>query len=116
MNLLERQGRHPHATLRDLRDVLGLDKSNITRLCQRMERAGLIGFEPCPTDGRAKCIRLTAKGTRVAQTVEASSRAEFAALLDKIPGGARKSVVEALEMLVDAIRQDQPPAVIGRSA
>ena len=96
-------------TLRDLRDVLGLDKSNVTRLTQRLERAGLVASRSCRLDGRAKRIGLTRKGRRLATTVSASSHAEFVAVLEHIPRDSRWRVVQALELLADAIRVRREP-------
>ena len=103
MVLLERAEVPP--TLSELCEELGLDKSNVTRLAQRLERAGLIGTRPCPDDGRAKRVELTRLGKRRAQAVSASSRAEFAAVLRQLPSGSQADVLASLWLLADAMKK-----------
>lgn len=45
-----------------LGDWVALSRSNLTRLCDRLEREGLIRREQCPMDGRGQVAFLTGKG------------------------------------------------------
>ena len=65
---------------------LGIDKSNVARLCERMVDAGHALQTVPPTDGRSRLVTLTPKGTRVAQRIEQGSRDRFSAVTTKIPG------------------------------
>ncbi|MEE9359549.1 MAG: MarR family transcriptional regulator, partial [Hyphomicrobium sp.] len=58
----------------EMADYLRIDKSNVSRMCVRMEKAGTIVCVPCEHDGRIKRIQLTRKGVRLASTIEAASR------------------------------------------
>jgi DNA-binding MarR family transcriptional regulator len=102
--ILERQQAGDQPVLKTLGGLLGIDKSNVTRLCQRLEEEGFITLQPCPTDGRARCIRLTANGMRRARAVETASRDLFAGLLEALPRGSAATTIEALEALGTAIQ------------
>ena len=48
--------------MRDLADSVLLSPSGLTRLVDRMERAGLVGRDTCPSDRRGSFAVLTAEG------------------------------------------------------
>jgi DNA-binding MarR family transcriptional regulator len=96
-----RTGQRP--TQQDLGKRLGIDKSNVARLCQRMERAGHLMQERSRTDGRARLLALTARGARVASEVERASRARYQRLCAAIPLADRDRVLSALAVLNDAL-------------
>jgi DNA-binding MarR family transcriptional regulator len=81
---------------------LRIDKSNVARLCARMEVMGHVAQRRSPDDGRARLLALTPKGRRVAERVDASSRARFQQLLGSIPESARGGVIDALDALAQA--------------
>lgn len=84
--------------------VLGLDKSNVARLCAKMEAAGHVHQARSETDGRARLLTLTASGRALAERVEASSRGRFESLLAALPSaGQRAAVLASFKVLNDAI-------------
>jgi DNA-binding MarR family transcriptional regulator len=92
-------------TLRDLREALQIDKSNVSRLCSRLQKQGLIDSHPCDEDRRAKRLSLTARGRALAADIDTASRQRFEALVAALPQGLDAAVVESLEALTAAIRQ-----------
>jgi DNA-binding MarR family transcriptional regulator len=50
------------ARMQDLARRVLLSKSGLTRLCERMEKSGLVIRRPCDEDGRGVEAALTAKG------------------------------------------------------
>lgn len=54
--------RSPGALLKDVSEALGINKSAITGLIDRMEEAGLVRREPSIVDGRAVHLQATAEG------------------------------------------------------
>jgi DNA-binding MarR family transcriptional regulator len=88
---------------RELGAELGIDKSNVARLCAKMADAEHATQRTCERDGRSRRVVLTLRGKRLAREVEAASRARFAALLAGLPESRRDEVVGALELLVAAI-------------
>jgi DNA-binding MarR family transcriptional regulator len=116
MAILQRHQAGDQPVLKTIGELLGIDKSNVTRLCQRLEEEGFIILQPCPTDGRARCIRLTANGMRRARAVEMASRDLFATLLEALPRGSAAAAIEALDALSAAIqvcRRPHPAAGAG---
>jgi DNA-binding MarR family transcriptional regulator len=104
MALLDRERRAEISTQQDLVKVLGVNKSNVARLCAKMIDAGHVAQEPSPDDGRAWSVSLTAKGRRIAERVEDASRTRFDRLLAALPSdGTRAAVLQALDMLNEAI-------------
>jgi DNA-binding MarR family transcriptional regulator len=87
---------------------LGIDKSNVARLCAKMVRSRHVKQRPSERDGRSRLVSLTSRGARLAQDVDDASRARFGALLAGIPEPRHRDVVIALQHLVDAL--DAAPA------
>jgi DNA-binding MarR family transcriptional regulator len=103
--LLECSQRGDKPTQHDLGKTLGIDKSNVARLCARMEAAGHATQERCRQDGRARRLAPTHKGLQLAAHVEESSRKLFVAVMTVIPPHARAGVLSALEALDAAVRE-----------
>ena len=82
---------------------LGVDKSTATRVVARLTAAGHIASAPGTDDARAKPIRLTKKGARVAAEVQAASRDRFTRLLEHVPARRRAEVLGSLRELVSAL-------------
>ena len=51
---------------KELADALGIQPAAVTGLVDRMAAAGLVQRRPCPEDGRAQRLHLTAAGRRIA--------------------------------------------------
>jgi DNA-binding MarR family transcriptional regulator len=111
MVLLEQARAELETRQQDLGRALGIDKSNVTRLCRRMEAAGHLLQTPHPGDGRARSLRLTPRGLRLAGEVEHASAGRFARLAALLPRGRCHSVLASLQLLNQAItRLTEPPA------
>ena len=91
--------------------MLGIDKSNVTRLVQRLRRERRIEQWQSEDDGRTRILRLTQKGRRLAETIERTSRARFETLLADIPADGRELVLSALALLNAAIEKRAPDAL-----
>jgi DNA-binding MarR family transcriptional regulator len=111
MVLLEATRTGEHLSQRELAQALGIDKSNVTRLCRRMEGAGHIVQRRSADDGRARLLSLTAAGIRLAKSVERSSRERFERLMAAIPPSARADVLSSLSCLNRALTS--PEEAIG---
>ena len=58
----------------DLADEMQLSKQAVNDLLRDLERQGYIRRDVDPTDGRSRLIRLTAKGTKLEDTVRLAAR------------------------------------------
>lgn len=102
--LVLRQHGDRELTQQELGRALCIDKSNVARLCARMEKLGHVTQRRSELDGRSRRIGLTARGQRLAGEIDGSSRERFATLLEAIAPEARDSVVGALRQLQAAFR------------
>lgn len=110
MVLLER-GTEGHAmTQKELGQALGIDKSNVARLCQRMEEEEHVEQLRSEVDGRARYLTLTERGESLAREVDAASRARFSDLLAKVPADEHARVLAGLSLLADAVVASRPKA------
>jgi DNA-binding MarR family transcriptional regulator len=103
MLLLRRADEGLSTVQTDLAGNLGIDKSNVARLCERMVDAGHAVQSVPPADGRSRLVTLTAKGRRLAQRIEQGSRDRFASVAGAIPPKKRRAVVAALADLNAAV-------------
>jgi DNA-binding MarR family transcriptional regulator len=83
--------------------MLGIDPSTASRNLAGLERAGFITRKKGTDDGRQRDVRLTPRGKRTADTVTAESAQAFALVLEKVPRSDRSKVLEALEVLSNAL-------------
>ncbi|MFZ5889501.1 MAG: MarR family winged helix-turn-helix transcriptional regulator [Myxococcota bacterium] len=103
MIVLERERAANPPCQNDLAIELGIDKSNVTRLVQKLVAAGRIEQVQSEADARARMLRLTTKGRRLAESVEAASHDRFREILTRIPAAQRKVVVGAMALLNNAL-------------
>jgi DNA-binding MarR family transcriptional regulator len=102
--LLDRDRRETASTQQDLVKVLGIDKSNVARLCARMIEAGHLIHTESLEDGRVWRLSLTPKGRRLAERVEGASRSRFDHIVAALPSAAaRSAVIRSLDLLNEAI-------------
>jgi DNA-binding MarR family transcriptional regulator len=107
--LMELASGHP-LTLNELTARLHLQKSTVSRLVDQLVRRRWVRRTPHPKDGRAILLQLTDTGQEVAQRVDASRAAKFAAVTAKMNGTELDAVLRALEVLVGAITEHTPRA------
>lgn len=103
MVLLAREREGGETTQSDLGEQLSIDKSNIARLCSKLQRDGHATQARSPTDGRGRVVSLTVKGRRMAQRLEEASDERFRKILKAVPAGSRESMLASLRTLVLAV-------------
>jgi len=83
-----------------LAETLGCDASNVTGLVDRLETRGLVQRRPSADDRRVKVLQLTPRGSRLrAQLL--SRMTGGSCPLSRLSRGQQRSLVRALEVLVD---------------
>jgi DNA-binding MarR family transcriptional regulator len=103
MLLLDREEGGTATYQHELAELLGLDRSSITRLCSRLEAEGRLEQEPAPHDARTRRLRLTPTGQRMAANIRAASLERFARIVDAIPVSKRQPLLDALKVLTAAV-------------
>lgn len=87
--------------LTDLAARAGMTKQSMAYLVDSLERDGFLALAPDPSDGRARLVRLTARGRRVWDALIALSAEAEAALAARI-GAERHAAFRALLEEVNA--------------
>jgi DNA-binding MarR family transcriptional regulator len=80
----------------DIADGLGVNPSNATRICDRLQRLGLISRTRSPQDGRVVVVGLTAPGASLVRGVNARRRAEVEKVLSRMTPEQTERALEAL--------------------
>ncbi len=75
---------------------LGLDAGYLSRILRGFETTGLIARRPSPTDGRESVISLTKTGQEAFAVIDARSRDEVGAMLEKLTAAEQQHLVAAL--------------------
>jgi DNA-binding MarR family transcriptional regulator/GNAT superfamily N-acetyltransferase len=84
------------STAARLGSELGLDAGYLSRILRGFEAHGLVGRRPSDTDGRQSVLLLTEAGREAFSTIDARSRAEVGAMLEKLTGAQQQHLVAAL--------------------
>lgn len=85
------------ASLRDLRNRLGLDSGYLSRLLQQLERESLVTLEPSAEDARVRVARLTSAGRAELEIINSLSDYAVGSLLEPLTDKQRHTLAEAME-------------------
>jgi len=111
MRVLARRG---EVTQRDLAESMMLTRPSITRILQRMERAGLVARRTDAADQRQTLVALTAAGLELQHRLDAALAEYVAATLDRMPEHDRKELARILpiwrELADEALAPPVPTA------
>src|SRR5689334_8216938 len=83
---------------------LGVNPSNATRLCDRLERLGLLTRNSAAHDRRSVLVEVTDAGREVVTSVTAYRRQEFVRVVNRLNGSNSEAVVRALDEVAAAAR------------
>ena len=84
---------------------LGLDKSTVSRLVQRLVSEKLVVRTVDQKDGRAVVLALTPKGRRLYEGAYRDSVACYRAVLDRVSPDERATVVQSLQLALRLLRE-----------
>lgn len=96
---------HGSTTASAISDELGLDEAYLSRLLRQFEKRGLLTRTRSSADRRQAILRLTAKGRRVFDALDARQHAAVTEMIAPLPHGTRREVVRSMariEELLDA--------------
>jgi DNA-binding MarR family transcriptional regulator len=103
MVLLEQSPSGPGISQAELGSTLGIDKSNVARLCSRMVAAGHAIQVVASTDARSRLVTLTPPGKRLAERIDRASHERFGRIVGALPRARRAVVFESLAALNAAV-------------
>lgn len=104
---LEKIGRAQSLSLNALAEALGLDKSTASRTVESLVQAGLASREPDPSDRRFVTLSLTESGLQAYRSIEGGKASYYGSLYQSIPTEKRAMVLESLEILLEALKQNE---------
>jgi DNA-binding MarR family transcriptional regulator/GNAT superfamily N-acetyltransferase len=98
---------------------LGLDAGYLSRILRRFSERGLIVRKAAPADARQTLIAVTAKGRKAFAPLNEASRAQVAAMLERLDPAAQERVIAAMatvETLLSPPATDtaRPPMIVLR--
>ncbi|WP_143589560.1 bifunctional helix-turn-helix transcriptional regulator/GNAT family N-acetyltransferase [Thalassospira mesophila] len=96
-------GRRGILTASELCEVLGLEKSSVSRLVQKLVRAGELVEGASAHDGRAKPLCLTPKGRETLARIDAFASAQVRAALQCLPPHSHATVHQGMGAYADAL-------------
>ena len=92
-------------TVSALAGDLGVNASNGSRVCDRLQRLGLVARRRSVSDARSVCISITGEGRQVLQAVHAHRRTEVRGVLADLPAATVHNAVDALRQFNDAAHE-----------
>jgi DNA-binding MarR family transcriptional regulator len=88
---------------------IGVPRSTVTNLVDRLERAGLVERRPSATDGRVTLVALTRAGREAVLDTQLIRRSRVAAQLLALEPGAQVLLAELLEQVISGPADARAP-------
>ena len=99
-------GREGKISLIDLANLLGLDKSTMSRTINNLVESELVHRDLDMENRRYVNIQLTEKGIIVFRNIEETMEEYYKSIFNTIPEGKRNQVLESLEILKVAVESN----------
>lgn len=106
-------GRKPGISVKELAEILRIDKSGVSRLVEDLVQKEFVERKPLVEDRRFVTLHLLSKGQDRFEKIEHDMYYKFKEVLEQIPENKREQVVEALKeyneacLIVEGNRNDQ---------
>jgi len=100
-------GRAKKISLIELSDLIGLEKSTMSRTINNLVESGLVFRNVDEENRRFVTIQLSEKGIEVFNTTEASMKKYYSSVFEAIPEEKRYQVLESLGLLTTAVRNNK---------
>lgn len=100
-------GRKGKISLVDLANMLGLDKSTMSRTINNLVESELVHRDLDMENRRYVNIQLTKKGISVFRNIEETMEEYYMSIFNSIPEGKRNQVLESLEILKVAVESNK---------
>jgi DNA-binding MarR family transcriptional regulator len=100
---------HGRMRMADLAERAVVSRSNVTRLADRLEKAGLVVRMNCPQDGRSTFCVITDKGRAMRAKMWPVYKKQIDQLFSKHLGVREAdSLAAAFEKMIDSTRKEKP--------
>lgn len=95
-------GRKPGVSVKELADILRIDKSGVSRSVEELVQKGFVERKPSEKDRRFVTLNLLPKGQGRFEKIEHDMYLKFKEVLEQIPEDKQEQVVEALKIYHEA--------------
>ena len=100
-------GRAKEISLNELAELLGLDKSTMSRTINKLVDSGLAIRELHPDDRRYVAIKLTYEGIKIFNSIEGTMEQYYQSIFSSIPEEKRDQVLESLQLIIKAAKENK---------
>lgn len=97
-------GRAGKMSANRLTEILGVDKSTVSKSIDKLVNQDFLIRDSDPQDGRSLILRLSDKGQLSFAEIEKRAITYFAEVVDGIPDNKREQVIESLQYLAQALK------------
>ena len=97
-------GRKPGISVKELAEILRIDKSGVSRSVEELVQKGFVERNPSKEDRRYVVLNLLPKGQERFQKIENDMYIKFKDVLEQIPTEKQEQVIEALKLYNEACR------------
>jgi MarR family 2-MHQ and catechol resistance regulon transcriptional repressor len=91
-------------SMQEIARSLGITKSGVTRLVNRLEKKGYVQRQRSPEDGRVCCIKVTPPGRELVKTISRQNQDRIDRIMAKIDPAMQQVIETALRSFVRAIQ------------
>lgn len=92
------------ASVKELSEALGIDKSALSRTADRMVESGLLNRTEDKSDRRYVSLCLTEKGHAGAETINRICNDYYMKLFERIPAEKHQTVIESIALLAEGMK------------
>ena len=100
-------GRNPGICVKELANVLKLDKSAVSRAVEELVQKGFVVREPSKADRRSVVLTLTEEGEARFNKIENDMYEKFKKVFARIPKDKQEQVLEALQIYNEACEKEE---------
>lgn len=97
-------GRKPDISVKELAEIVRLDKSGVSRLVEDLVKKEYVQRKPAATDRRYVTLNLLSKGQKRFEKIERDMYEKFREVMEQIPEDKRIQVIESLKLYNNACR------------
>ncbi|MBP2635161.1 MAG: transcriptional regulator, MarR family [Firmicutes bacterium] len=87
-----------------LTEILGVDKSTVSKSIDKLVNSGIVVRDTDPEDRRSVLLRLTDKGQAVFEEIEERAMAYFEEVVAALTGDKCEQIIKGLQFLVPALK------------
>ncbi len=95
-------GRKPGISVKELAEILRIDKSGVSRSVEELVQKGFVERNPSKEDRRYVVLNLLSKGQERFKKIENDMYLKFKEVLEQIPEEKQEQVIEALKLYNEA--------------